>query len=77
MSELKIVFDDDKKQKYQSVTASIDLMLPYPFNDTIDAYGATEEEATVNLLEEVQTLVTCLNEQHKKLLASVSVATTK
>ena len=46
---MEIKFDNDMKQRYQSVTAAVQFDVPYcpPFSH--EAYGYTEEEAEANL----------------------------
>lgn len=51
-----LMFEDDGKQKYQSVTTKIDtdFSLPMGFHSlNIEAYGADKREAEINLLVQV------------------------
>lgn len=47
---MNIQYEDDGKQKYQSVTASVTFVVPSSYDFNHQAYGATEGEARENLL---------------------------
>lgn len=67
MANLQIKIDDDKKQKWQSFTASVNLELPHLFNSEVEAYGADEKEATENLMAMLSDIATDVNKKLKKL----------
>lgn len=67
MAKLQIKIDDDKKQKWQSFTASVNLELPHLFNSEVEAYGADEKEATENLMAMLSDIATDVNKKLKKL----------
>lgn len=74
--DVDIKYDDDMKQKYQSVTASIDFHLPYPFyNAPLEAYGADETEAKTNLLEEAEKIMNEFNIKYDLFVKSKSTTT--
>lgn len=66
-TNLEIKVDDDKKGKWQSFTASVDLGLPHLFNSEIEAYGADEKEAVDNLMAFINDVVKDINDKHKSL----------
>jgi len=66
-TSLDIKIHDDKKCKWQSFTASVDLKLPHLFNSEIEAYGANEKEAVDNLIVMLSALAKDINEKHKLL----------
>ena len=67
MAKLQIKIDDDKKQKWQSFTASVNLELPHLFNSEFEAYGADEKEATENLMAMLRDIATDFNNKLKEL----------
>lgn len=70
MTNLQIKIDDDKKQKWQSFTASVNLELPHLFNSEVEAYGADEKEATENLISMLSDIAIDVNKKLKKLDSS-------
>lgn len=67
MTNLQIKIDDDKKQKWESFTASVDLELPHLFSSEFEAYGADEKEATENLISMLSDIATDFNKKLKEL----------
>lgn len=53
----KIRIHDDKKEKWQSVTASVNTQIQDPHIGLIEAYGKDAEEAKANLVELLDKLV--------------------
>lgn len=53
---MDIQYEDDGKQKYQSVTASVTFVVPSSYDFNHQAYGATEGEARENLLSELRVI---------------------
>lgn len=51
---MDIRYEDDGKKKYQSVTASVAFVVPNSYDFNHEAYGATEEEARDNLLNDLR-----------------------
>lgn len=66
MANLQIKINDDKKQKYQSFTASANLELPHLFNSEVEAYGASEREATDNLMLMLSDIATDIGNKIKQ-----------
>lgn len=64
----QIIYTDDMKQKWQSVTASVNLELPFPFNSDMEAYGADESEAREELMKDIETFLNTVTTQCNKLL---------
>ena len=67
MANLQIKIDDDKKQKWQSFAASVNLELPHLYSSEVEAYGADEKEATENLMAMLSDIATDVNKKLKKL----------
>lgn len=53
----KIRIHDDKKEKWESFTASVDIQIQEPYIDTIEAYGGCADEAKGNLVQMIDNLV--------------------
>ena len=70
MANLQIKINDDKKQKYQSFTASANLELPHLFNSEVEAYGASEREATDNLMLMLSDIATDISNKLKRPIDS-------
>lgn len=65
-----ITYDDDKKQKYQSITAAVDFKLPYPFyNCALEAYGQDEAEAKANLMETAEQVMNEFKHKYEQFIA--------
>lgn len=56
-----ITYDDDGKQKYQSITATANIFTNEFFLTEIDAYGADKEEAHKNLIAMLNSVLIQLN----------------
>ena len=65
-----IIYHDDKKEKWQSITATADLKLSYPLNIEISEYGADEKEALLNLTAELNKIKYQVNKQIASLVSS-------
>lgn len=53
----KIIIHDDKKERWQSFTASIDTQIQDPYIGLIEEYGASADEAKTNLVQMLDNLV--------------------
>lgn len=73
---MNIEFEDDKKQKYQSVTASVAFAVPNSYDFNHEAYGATEEEARDSLLSELRSIAEHMHESFSSILDKQSTTQT-
>jgi len=64
---MNIKIHDDKKCKYESFTASVDLNLPNFFGSEVEGYGADEQEAVNNLMSNIDAIVKDINEKYELL----------
>lgn len=73
---MNIEFEDDKKQKYQSVTASVAFGVPNSYDFNHEAYGATEEEARDSLLSELRSIAEHMHKSFSSILDKQSTTQT-
>lgn len=72
---MKITISDDKKEKYQSVTATAEAEFSNSMSEGnvwLDAYGATEREAKENLISLALSAKTKLDDLISTLSAEVN-----
>lgn len=67
---MNIKYEDDKKQNYQSVTASVAFVVPNSYDFNHEAYGATEKEARYNLLSDLRGISECMNRSFSSILGT-------
>lgn len=70
---MNIKYEDDGKQNYQSVTASVAFVVPNSYDFNHEAYGATEQEARDNLLSELKGISEHFNKVFRGILENRNI----